>query len=247
MRREFCNPAAGWEKGQIEKNVRDSRHRIWHQAPGFDDLDATLNIWLEQRCQALWWQEISHPEQRNRTINAVWQEERSSLMAAPVPFDGYIAHTKRVSSTCLIAFENNRYSVPAAFANRPISLHVYADRLVIVAEGNEVARHTRIFSRDKSLQGQTIYDWRHYLAVVQRKPGALRNGAPFTDLPASFRQLQSILLKRPGGDREMADILALVLHHDETKVEQAIRLALDKSEGVSKAHVINCLTRLLQP
>ena len=241
---EFCNPAAGWEKGQIEKNVRDSRHRIWHQAPGFDDLDA-LNTWLEERCEALW-QEISHPEQRNRTISAVWQEERSSLMAVPVPFDGYIAHTKRVSSTCLIAFENNRYSVPAAFANRPISLHVYADRLVIVAEGNEVARHTRIFSRDKSLQGQTIYDWRHYLAVVQRKPGALRNGAPFTDLPASFRQLQSILLKRPGGDREMADILALVLHHDETKVEQAVHLAL-KVEDVSKQHVINCLTRLLQP
>jgi hypothetical protein len=23
---EFCNPAAGWEKGQVEKNVRDARH-----------------------------------------------------------------------------------------------------------------------------------------------------------------------------------------------------------------------------
>jgi integrase len=26
---EFCNPASGWEKGQIEKNVQDARHRLW--------------------------------------------------------------------------------------------------------------------------------------------------------------------------------------------------------------------------
>jgi transposase len=48
---EFCNPAFGWEKGQIEKNVQDSRHRIWQGAPSFENLDA-LNTWLEQRWAA---------------------------------------------------------------------------------------------------------------------------------------------------------------------------------------------------
>lgn len=241
---EFCNPAAGWEKGQVEKNVRDARHRIWHQAPRFSDL-ASLNDWLEQRCLTLW-QESTHPEQRHRTIAAVWQEEQASLMDMSAPFDGYIALTKRVSSTCLIAFDNNRYSVPATFANRPISLHIYADALVVIAEGVEVARHARVFSRDHSARGKTIYDWRHYLSVIQRKPGALRNGAPFADLPDSFRQLQTRLLKRPGGDREMVDVLALVLHHDEGRVEQAVAMAIDQ-EGYSQQHVTNCLHRLLQP
>lgn len=69
-------------------------------------------------------------------------------------------------------------------------------------------------------------DWRHCLSVVQRKPGALRNGVPFTELPDSFRQLQALLLKRPGGDREMVDVLALVLLHDEALVEQAVTEAL---------------------
>ncbi len=50
---EFCNPAAGWEKGQIEKNVRDARHRFWQPMPEHSDLSA-LNNWLEQRCIALW-------------------------------------------------------------------------------------------------------------------------------------------------------------------------------------------------
>jgi transposase len=49
---EFCNPAAGWEKGQVEKNVRDARHRLWQVAPDFPDLEA-LNNWLEDRCKVL--------------------------------------------------------------------------------------------------------------------------------------------------------------------------------------------------
>jgi hypothetical protein len=124
-----------------------------------------------------------------------------------------------------------------------VSLRAYADRLVVVAEARVVAIHQRVFTRDHSASGKTMYDWRHYLSVVQRKPGALRNGAPFTELPDGFRQLQALLLKRPGGDREMADVLALVLLHDERQVEQAIAEAL-KIERPSKQHVINCLSRL---
>src|SRR6185503_408584 len=114
-----------------------------------------------------------------------------------------------------ISFERNRYSVPASFANRPVSLRVYADRLVVAAEGQLIAEHQRVIERDHKSPGHTIYDWRHYLSVLQRKPGALRNGAPFVALPEAFKALQRVLLKRSGGDREMVEILALVLHHDE--------------------------------
>jgi hypothetical protein len=143
-------------------------------------------------------------------------------------------------------FERNRYSVPAAFANQVISLRVYADCLVLVAHGEVIAEHARMFSRDHSSHGKTCHDWRHYLAVVQRKPGALRNGAPFIHLPRSFQRLQSVLLKQPGGDRQMADILALVLHHEEPLVEQAVREAL--AAGVpTKTHILNRPGRLLEP
>jgi len=241
---EFCNPAAGWEKGQVEKQVRDMRHRIWQNAPAFASL-AELNAWLKQRCAALW-QELPHPQDKRRTLIDYWQAERNCLMEAPAAFDGFIEFNKRVTSTCLITHEHNRYSVPASFANRPVSLRVYPDRLVIVAEANVVATHERVFSRDHSVSGKTIYDWRHYLSVVQRKPGALRNGAPFAELPESFRLLQARLLKYPGGDREMVDVLALVLLHDEQLVEQAVTEAL-KVEQPSKQHVLNCLSRIGDP
>ena len=238
---EFCNPASGWEKGQIEKNVQDSRHRIWQGAPAFESLEA-LNAWLEGRCIELW-QELRHPELAI-TVAEAWADEQSQLMAAPAPFDGFVEHTKRVSPTCLINFERNRYSVPASFANRPVSLRVYADHLVVAAEGNVIAEYPRIIDRRHDVS-RTIYDWRHYLSVLQRKPGALRNGAPFAELPEGFKRLQSALLKRPGGDREMVEILALVLHHDEQAVLTAVEMALDA--GVpSKQHVLNLLGRLIE-
>jgi hypothetical protein len=99
-------------------------------------------------------------------------------MPVPPAFDGFVEQSKRVSPTCLISFERNRYSVPASFANRPVSLRIYPDRLVIAAEGQILCEHERRIDRSHHLPPRTIYDWRHYLTVLQRKPGALRNGAP---------------------------------------------------------------------
>ena len=121
-----------------------------------------------------------------------------------------VEHPKRVSPTCLIHFDRNRYSVPASFANQPVSVRVYPERIVVAAEGQIVCEHARVFARSHERQSTTtVFDWRHYLAVIQRKPGALRNGAPFAELPPAFRTLQQRMLKTPGGDREMVEILAL--------------------------------------
>jgi hypothetical protein len=238
---EFCNPAAGWEKGQVEKNVRDARHRLWQVAPTFCDLEA-LNNWLEDRCKVLW-ADTAHGRLPG-SIADIWEAEKPALMPLPTAFDGFVELSKRVSPTCLITFDRNRYSVPASFANCAVSLHIYPERLVIVAEGAVICTHVRIIERSHRQPGRVIYDWRHYLAVLQRKPGALRNGAPFVEMPKAFRKLQSLMLRKPGGDREMVDILSLVLQHDEQAVLRAVEMALDA--GVpTKTHVLNLLHRLV--
>ena len=245
---EFCNPAAGWEKGQVEKNVQDARHRLWQPMPSFASLEA-LNDWLETRCRDLWAQtphggaQAPHAS-RAGVIADAWAEEIPRLMRTPRPFDGFVEYAKRVSPTCLVHLERNRYSVPASFANRPVSLRVYPERIVVAAEGQIICEHRRVFARSHDRQSTTVYDWRHYLAVIQRKPGALRNGAPFAELPAAFRSLQQRLLKKPGCDREMVEILALVLQHDEQAVLAAVELAL-AADAPTKIHILNVLHRLV--
>ena len=245
---EFCNPAAGWEKGQVEKNVQDARHRLWQPMPSFASLEA-LNEWLETRCRELWTQtphggpQAPHAS-RAGVIADAWAEEIPRLMQTPRPFDGFVEYAKRVSPTCLVHLERNRYSVPASFANRPVSVRVYPERIVVAAEGQIICEHRRVFARSHDRQSTTVYDWRHYLAVIQRKPGALRNGAPFAELPAAFRSLQQRLLKKPGGDREMVEILALVLQHDEQAVLAAVELAL-AADAPTKIHILNVLHRLV--
>ena len=122
---EFCNPASGWEKGQIEKNVQDERHRLWQLMPNFPSL-AALNDWLEARCRELWAQTL-HGSQPG-AIADVWLEEAQHLMRLARPFDGFV-ESKRVSPTCLVHLDRNRYSVPASFANRPVSVRVYPERV----------------------------------------------------------------------------------------------------------------------
>ncbi|MFN7104820.1 MAG: IS21 family transposase, partial [Pseudorhizobium sp.] len=119
---EFCNPASGWEKGQVEKNVQDARHRFFQPIPRFPSLEA-LNDWLEERCKEFW-AKTPHGQLRG-TIADIWAEEVPTLMPLSRPFDGFVEYTKRVTPTCLVHLERNRYSVPASFANRPVSLRVY--------------------------------------------------------------------------------------------------------------------------
>ncbi len=129
----------------------------------------------------------SHPD----AIADPWAEEVRHLMQPSRPFDGFVEYAKRVSPTCLVHLDRNRYSVPASFANRPVSRRAYPERIVVVAEGQVVCEHRRVFARSHERKSTTtVYDWRHYLAVIQRKPGALRNGAPFAELPPAFRALQ---------------------------------------------------------
>jgi hypothetical protein len=92
---EFCNRAAGWEKGIVEKNVQDRRRGIWREVGErrWADLDE-LNAWLVEACLKAW-QEMKHPRWPELTVADVWQDERVRLMPCPTPFNGYIERQAR--------------------------------------------------------------------------------------------------------------------------------------------------------
>ena len=238
---EFCNVASGWEKGIVEKNVQDRRRQIWHQTTDqrWPDLE-TLNAWLAEQCRAVW-QGAAHPEWPELTVADVLQDEQTRLMPPPRPFDGYVEFPARVSSTGLIHVQRNRYSVPTEHAHQVVSVRLYPAAIEIVVDGVKVARHARSFERE-----QTFYDWQHYIGLIEKKPGALRNGAPFETLPDPLKRLQGQLLRRAGGDRVMAQVLAAVPVHGLEAVLVATELALEAGRP-SAEHVLNVLARLKSP
>jgi hypothetical protein len=115
---DFCNVASGWEKGVVEKNVQDSRRRIWldAQQQKFGSF-AELNACLSARCRSLW-EEVRHPEHKEFSVAEMLEQARAELMPMPTAFDGYVERSAKVSSTCLVAVARNRYSVPCELAGQ---------------------------------------------------------------------------------------------------------------------------------
>ncbi|HRD90994.1 MAG TPA: IS21 family transposase [Accumulibacter sp.] len=235
---DFCHVASGGEKGVVEKNVQDSRRRLWQDAGNhrFGSF-AELNVWLEARCQALW-AELPYPDVDHLTIADALTMERDTLMPMVPAFDGDVEAIASVSSPCLVSIERNQYSVPCAFANQKLSVRLYPDRIEAHDEDGIVALHERSFER-----GEVRDDWRHYIQWVERKPGALRNGAPFDGLPAVLQRLRAALIKRLGGDRLMADVLACVPKHGLELVLVAAELILEAGHTRAE-HIKNVLSRL---
>ena len=201
-----------------------------------------LNAWLEDQCIAHA-KRTQHPEFKDRTIWQVFQDERASLMALRGPFDGFVEKAVRASTTCLIMADHNRYSTDARAAGRMVLVRCHAERIVVLLGDEIVADHPRQFRRDR-----IIYDPWHYLPVLVKKPGALRNGAPFKDwdLPPALTQVRAKLKSHADGDRQFVKVLGAVLDHGLPAVEAACAEALEA--GIASGDVILAvLARQLQP
>ena len=236
-----CTPASGWEKGQVENQVGLVRERFFTPRLRVKSYDE-INAWLLDQCVA-YAKAHRHPEVRDRTIWEMFEAERPSFVPYAGRFDGFHAVPAAVSKTCLVRFDNNKYSVAASAVGRPVEVRAYADRIELRQDGRLVGEHRRCFGRD-----QTVFDPWHYVPVLARKPGALRNGAPFKDwvLPAGLERVRRKLAGVQGGDRQMVDILSTVLTDGLPAVEMACSEAL--REGVYSADVIlNILARRREP
>src|SRR5690606_11610925 len=238
---EACTPAAGWEKGQVENQVGLVRERFFTPRLRFKSLE-DMNGWLADKCVS-WAKARRHPEQGERTIWDVFEEERSSLIPYAGRFDGFHSVPASVSKTCTVRFDNNKYSVLSSTVGRPVEVHAYADRIVIRQDGVVVGNHARAFGR-----GKVIYDPWHYVPVLARKPGGLRNGAPFREwvLPSAMEKIRRKLQAAHDGDRQMVSILTCVLTDGISAVETACQEAL--AQGASSADIIlNILARSRDP
>ena len=235
-----CTPASGWEKGQVERQVRTLRKQVFEPMLAFGTWQE-FNAFLLQQCQDRILTAL-HPE--DKTVNVAVRFAQEQRVLTPCKsYQGYRVEWVRVNSLSLVLFDAHRYSVPCNYVLRNVELHISAIEVKVIAEGREVAKHPRSFDKQ-----QTTYNPWHYLSALERKPGALRNGEPFLHwpLPQPVKILQSHLLKQPKGDRAMVKLLSLIADYGEEIGVKAAAIALDNEIPTVEA-VLNIIHRLTQP
>ena len=188
---------------------------------------ADLNTWLATPCTEL--TARKHPTASAQTIADLLLIEQTHLRSMHASLDGYSEQMLRVSSTCLVNADRNRYSTPAQFARQVVSVLLCAERVRVVADGIVIADHARLYGRD-----QLVCDIWHYLPVLEMKLGALRNGAPFQDLPPAVNIVRNKILKQAKGDYAFVELLMLAKEVGLETLELACEAALVQVFGDAK-------------
>jgi len=234
-----CTPASGWEKGQVENQVNVLRNQLFKPQLSFGTFEA-LNQHLLCHCEQLG--QKMHPQVKDKTIDQMFEQEHALLRPLGRAFDGYVEKAVRVSSTCLVQYDTNHYSVPCEYAKQRISLRIYANQLVMVAQQQIIATHPRSFKK----HAYWFEPW-HYVSLLKQKPGALRDGAPFVhwDLPQAIITIKKHYLQRQQGDRDFVELLLLIQGHGIDVVTTACELAIENKTTRLPA-VINLIHRLTE-
>jgi hypothetical protein len=218
----FCRVARGNEKGVVEGQVKFTRLNYFVPVPQLRDL-AELNTQLRQRC-------VEDRERRLRgqtgtKAQLLLDDQKAFLPLPATPFDACRKFSTTASSLSLVRFDRNDYSVPVRWAHHPIVAKGYCDQVVLCADGDEVARHPRLWEAE-----QVCFEPLHYLALLETKPGALDHARPLAGwtLPESFLLLRRRLEAERDGDgtREYIKVLRLLEQHPLVKLRAAVEEAL---------------------
>jgi transposase len=215
------------EKGGVEGEVGRFRRNHLVPLPEVADL-GELNARIRADCEADLDRTIIG---RSETVGEALGRERPLLRPLPAePFDTAEPSSVRVDSKALVCVRQNRYSVPVALAGRRVLAHVGAREIMILADGEVVARHERLCER---FAVSARLD--HYLELLQRKPGALAGSLALHQerergaWPDCFDELWRTIAAKVGASeaaRQMVDVLMLVREHGPERVELAVRAAL---------------------
>src|SRR3990167_5389135 len=216
-----CTPASGLEKGQVENQVDTGRCNFFTPLVKVENLEE-LNSQLEKNCIA-WAKNNTHPEQKEKTVFEMYQEELPVLIPYRGYFDSYKIENDVVSPYCFVRHATNCYSAECSDVGKPVQIRIYAKEIVVLHRDKMIGHHRRSFERYKR-----IYDPWHYVPLLERKPGALRNGAPFKqlELPISMQKVRDQLSHYADGDKQFIRILLSVIQHGLALVEQACAVAL---------------------
>ncbi len=208
---DFCNIAAGHEKGLVEGLVGWARRNILVPIPRVDTLEE-LNAEIRNRCLKYREHQIKG---RQQTVGEMAQVARAALTALPkYKFDPSKSITATVDDYSTVRFDYNHYSVPVKYAGKEISIKGYGNVVLMLSRNTEIARYTRCYER-----GKTDYRLEHYIDLIEQRPRSVYNAKPVkNNISAELLKLG----RRLCGPREMVKLLRLFIDYGQDKLMSAI-------------------------
>lgn len=234
----YARLAKGNDKGHVEGCVGLARRNFMVPVPRAASFEA-LNARLEEQCRK---RQGDVLREHRQTIAERLAEDVAGMNALPpVPFEACEHAAGRVSSTSLVRFRRNDYSVPTRFAHQDVTIKASVDWVSLVIGDEVIAKHRRCYGRE-----EFIYDPLHYLALLEHKPNALDQAAPLKDwtLPSEFNHLRRLMEARDGnkGKREYITTLRLLEQYELPVVSHAIKDAIRRGAISATAikHLVLC-------
>ena len=241
----FGRPAKGNDKGHVEGMVGYIRRNYLVPIPRFDSFDE-LNRHLEEQCLK---RQGALLRGEKETIEQRFGRDLDALMKLPpAPFDVSRKQSTRASSTSMVRFHHNDYSVPVAYAHHQVQVRGYVHEVVIGVGSQVIARHPRSYEK-----ADLVFDPMHYLPLLEKKVGALDQAAPLKgwDLPSEFATLHRLLEARmqKKGKREYVQVLRLLETFELDEVHSAVKQALNRGAIGYDAvkHLLLCLIERRAP
>jgi len=177
---EFCNPASGHEKGSVESKVGYGRRNMLVPVPVIEDY-GNYNEELLRLCD----EDHSRPHYKHGTpISELWEQERGCLLALPEhEYDVYRYEALSVNKYGFITVDTNKYGISPELEGKTVQAKIYYNRIEIYCERSLLKTYARSYGRNDE-----VMDWKQYLPVMVRKPGAATNVRFFGQLPKLWRE-----------------------------------------------------------
>ena len=218
----YGRPGKGNDKGSVEGLIGWSRRNFMVPLPRFASWEA-FNAWLEEQCRK---RQAAILRGHSETIGERLERDLAAMAELPLaPFEACEQAGGQVSALSLVRYKTNDYSVPVAYGPRDVWIRGYVDQVVIGCGGEVIARHPRSYARE-----DIVFNPVHYLALLERKTGALDQAAPLAnwELPPAFQTLRRLLEARQpkAGRREYVQVLRLLESFELDELHRAVKTAL---------------------
>jgi len=217
----FGRPGKGNDKGKVERLVKYARANFMTPVPTAASFNA-LNAMLAERCRT---RQDEHAGRQATTIGERLADVEALRALPAVPLEPCEKRAARVSSTALVRYRCNNYSVPTAYGFQDVLVKGFVDEVAILCGGREIARHPRHYG-----EGVFVSDPLHNLALIETKPNALDQAAALQgwNLPEVFQHLRHLLEARMGnrGKREFIQVLRLMEAAPQDVVAYAVTEAI---------------------